>query len=170
MKYDRKTEASQGRGISEDLAQRLEGYISPLLETLTNMLDKRLVKTFLGFIAVIISFRGYGHGLLLSELGGYLMPPGQATAGKADQSLPLYRLRSALSRLWLLYPQISLYLCKIWDDSCLLNFYLSPAIIVTVGSQDKTGPIKTGGCRQSCPDPIITKPDNIRLPVAIHIC
>jgi hypothetical protein len=81
MKYGAKPERTQGRAISENVATRLEEYLAPLLASLNSMLDKRLVKTFLGLLAVIISFRGYRHGLLLSELGGYLLPPGQAPAG-----------------------------------------------------------------------------------------
>ena len=81
MKYGAKPERTQGRAVSENVATRLEEYLAPLLASLNSLLDKRLVKTFLGLIAVIISFRGYRHGLLLSELGGYLLPPGQAPAG-----------------------------------------------------------------------------------------
>jgi hypothetical protein len=67
MKYDGKSGEIQGRVISKDVAQGLEGYVSPLLETLNSSLDKRLVKTFIGLLGVIIRFRGYRHGLLLSE-------------------------------------------------------------------------------------------------------
>jgi hypothetical protein len=81
MKYDRKTEQVQGKAVSQEIATRLEDYLSSLLISLSELVDKRLVKTFLGLVGVIISFRGYRHGLLLSELGGYLMPPGQAPAG-----------------------------------------------------------------------------------------
>ncbi len=69
MKYDAKEAPGQGRTLSQDITTRLEAYVSPLLSQLTTLLDKRLVRTLLGLIAVIISFRGYRHGLLLSELG-----------------------------------------------------------------------------------------------------
>lgn len=81
MKYDAKEAQGQGRALSQDITTRIEAYVSPLLSHLTTLLDKRLVRTFLGLITVIISFRGYRHGLLLSELGGYLLPPGHAPAG-----------------------------------------------------------------------------------------
>lgn len=81
MNYDEKKANVQAKTLSEDVAKRLEVYLAPLVERLTGLLDKRLVRTFVGLIEVIISFRGYRHGLLLSELGGYLMPPGQAPAG-----------------------------------------------------------------------------------------
>ncbi len=45
------------------------------------MLDKRLVRTFLATIEVIITFRDRATGLLLSELGGYLETPDKAAAG-----------------------------------------------------------------------------------------
>lgn len=71
----------QAKALSQDIATRLEAYLAPLLSSLHAVLDKRLVRTFVRLIEVIISFRGYRQGLLLSELGGYLKPPGQAPAG-----------------------------------------------------------------------------------------
>jgi hypothetical protein len=81
MNYDEKQPQVQAKALSQDITKRLEAYVAPLLTSLHVVLDQRLVRTFLGLIEVIISFRGYRHGLLLSELGGYLMPPGQAPAG-----------------------------------------------------------------------------------------
>jgi hypothetical protein len=63
------------------LAQRLDGFLAPLLLYLDQMLDKRLVRTLAGLMRVIIVFRHSRHGLLLSELGGYLLPPAHAPAG-----------------------------------------------------------------------------------------
>lgn len=40
------------------------------------------MRTFLRLIEVIIGFRGYSQGLLLSELGGYLLNPSQAPGTK----------------------------------------------------------------------------------------
>jgi hypothetical protein len=45
------------------------------------LMDQRLVRTFAQTIVVIISFRHGEHGLLLSELGGYLLSPDRAPAG-----------------------------------------------------------------------------------------
>jgi hypothetical protein len=45
------------------------------------VLDKRLVRTFLASIQVMITFRDQANGLLLSELGGYLVTPDKAPAG-----------------------------------------------------------------------------------------
>jgi hypothetical protein len=55
-------------------------------------MDRRLVETFLALVIVLIMHRHRNHGLLLSELGGYLLPPEHAPAGtKRLQNL----LRSA---------------------------------------------------------------------------
>jgi hypothetical protein len=43
--------------------------------------DKRLVRTFLQTVAVMLTFGDRAHGLLLSELGGSLLSPAQAPAG-----------------------------------------------------------------------------------------
>jgi hypothetical protein len=63
------------------MSQRLEGFLGELLGWLDEKLDKRLVRTFMGLIQVILIFRDRPNGLLLSELGGYLLNPDQAPAG-----------------------------------------------------------------------------------------
>ena len=45
------------------------------------MLDKRLVRTFVHTLEAIIKFRHGNNGLLLSELGSYILNPSQAPAG-----------------------------------------------------------------------------------------
>src|SRR6266702_3018387 len=50
------------------------------------VLDKRLVRTSLATIEVIITFRDRANGLLLSELGGYLETPDKAPAGTKRRS------------------------------------------------------------------------------------
>ena len=67
--------------MSLALAQRLEAFLAPLLVYLDGQLDKRLVRTLGQLVQVIIEFRHASHGLLLSELGGYLLAPAQAPAG-----------------------------------------------------------------------------------------
>lgn len=44
-------------------------------------MDKKLVRTLLQLVGVIIQFRHSQSGLLLSELGGYLLTPERAQAG-----------------------------------------------------------------------------------------
>jgi hypothetical protein len=74
-------QGQQAQEWSDELGRELEEYLEPLLVGLNKLLDKRLVRTFLRLVEVIICFRGYGNGLLLSELGGYLLNPKQAPAG-----------------------------------------------------------------------------------------
>lgn len=68
-------------GISASLRQQLEGYVMPLLVALDAQIDKRLVRTVVLVIGAIIKLRHPGNGLVLSELGGYLLGPEQAPAG-----------------------------------------------------------------------------------------
>ena len=58
--------ASIAQGLTAQLAQ----FLFPLLVELDAVLDKRLVRTFVQSIAVILTFRDRANGLLLSELGG----------------------------------------------------------------------------------------------------
>ena len=66
---------------SQELADKLETFVSPLLVTLDKRLDKRLVRTFLRTLLAILTFRHSQYGLLLSELGGYILSPDKAPAG-----------------------------------------------------------------------------------------
>jgi hypothetical protein len=52
-----------------------------MLVRLKQRLDRRLVKTFLGLVMVILVHRHRTQGLLLSELGGYLLGAEQSRAG-----------------------------------------------------------------------------------------
>ena len=74
--------AQMGQGLAEALAR----FVFPLLVELDSLLDKRLVRTFLSTIQVIITLRDRANGLLLSELGSYLAAPGQAPAGTKRRS------------------------------------------------------------------------------------
>lgn len=67
--------------ISASLRQQLEGYVKPLLVALDAQIDSRLVRTVVLVIGAIIKLRHPGNGLVLSELGGYLLGPEQAPAG-----------------------------------------------------------------------------------------
>lgn len=67
--------------MSAELEGRLLGFLEPLLVVLDEQLDKRLVRTFVRTIMAILQFRHGRYGLLLSELGGYLLSPAQAPAG-----------------------------------------------------------------------------------------
>ena len=49
--------------------------VLPILVSLKQKLDHRLVNTFLGLVMAIIKHRLRNNGLLLRELGGYVRPP-----------------------------------------------------------------------------------------------
>lgn len=74
-------EYNEGQKASQALSERLVAYVAPLLGELDNKLDKRLVRTFLGLLQVILMLRHNRYGLLLSELGGYLLGVAHAPAG-----------------------------------------------------------------------------------------
>jgi hypothetical protein len=66
---------------SSEIEGRLLAFLEPLLLALDEVLDKRLVRTFVRTVIAIISFRHGTSGLLLSELGSYILNPAQAPAG-----------------------------------------------------------------------------------------
>jgi hypothetical protein len=63
------------------LHQRLITFLGPLLHYLDDQVDARLVRTFVATLTAILTFRHRAHGLLLSELGGYILSPDHAPAG-----------------------------------------------------------------------------------------
>jgi len=67
--------------VAYSLRWQLYAFVLPLLIVLDKALDRRLVRTFLCTLEAIIKFRHRAHGLLLSELGGYLLAPEHAPAG-----------------------------------------------------------------------------------------
>lgn len=72
---------SEEEKVSQEASEKLVEFVRPLLEQLDEQLDKRLVRTFLGLLQVILMLRHHRYGLLLSELGGYLLGARQAPAG-----------------------------------------------------------------------------------------
>lgn len=66
---------------SQAVLERLEHFVSSLLQRLDSQVDKRLVRTFLVTLSAILTFRHTRYGLLLSELGAYILSPDQAPAG-----------------------------------------------------------------------------------------
>src|SRR5258708_27186272 len=71
----------EAQQMAQGLAGDLALFLFPLLVPLDRLLDKRLVRTFVQTIQVILAYRDRVGGLLLSELGGYLLSPQQAPAG-----------------------------------------------------------------------------------------
>jgi hypothetical protein len=66
---------------AQELVNQLEVFVEELLVELDRWLDKRLVETFQRTLQAILMFRHSLQGLLLSELGGYILSPAQAPAG-----------------------------------------------------------------------------------------
>jgi len=83
--YDYDAALTQGKpaagGISDHLRELLRAFLSPLHPLLDAHLDLRLVRTFERLLEVLILFRHRSHGLLLSELGAFLLSPERAPAG-----------------------------------------------------------------------------------------
>ena len=67
--------------LAHTLRSHLVQFLRPLAERLAAQLDIRLVQTALDLVQVIITHRHRPLGLLLTELGGYLLSPAQAPAG-----------------------------------------------------------------------------------------
>lgn len=67
--------------LSQAVAQELAAFVAPLLLLLDEKLDQRLVGTFVRTLQAIVELRHNRYGLLLSELGGYILTPAQAPAG-----------------------------------------------------------------------------------------
>ena len=64
-----------------------------MLVILDRLLDKRLVRTFLSSLSLIIPFRDRVHGLLLSEMGGVLLDAEHERAGTKRLSNLLHSAR-----------------------------------------------------------------------------
>ena len=114
--------------VSRRLSDQLYGYSVSLLRRLSCQLDRRLVQTFFDLMRVILMHRHRNQGLVLSELGGYLMGMEHAPAGTKRISNLLHSLRwtSDLLEQWLWeqgdekvatcqHPRDDTYV--IWDES-----------------------------------------------------
>lgn len=66
---------------SKRLESQLLEFLDGFLGQLNRGLDRRLVSTFLGTLMAILCHRHRHNGLLLSELGGYLLGPERCQAG-----------------------------------------------------------------------------------------
>lgn len=118
------------RQQAEVLAGMCYQFTRPLLHSLYEKLDRRLVQTFLSLLMVIIIHRHRNHGLLLSELGGHLLGEEHAPAGtKRISNLlshPGWNAKDIDHYLWeqadqaieaRLNPKDDIYV--IWDESVI---------------------------------------------------
>ena len=67
--------------LAHTLRSHLVQFLRPVAARLASQLDIRLVQTALDLVQVILTHRHRALGLLLTELGGYLLSPAQAPAG-----------------------------------------------------------------------------------------
>jgi hypothetical protein len=79
--YEDKRRRQAKQDKSRVLEHHLYGFMGDLLWGLNEQIDRRLVSTFFGLVMAIIIHRHRNHGLLLSELGGYLLGPERCCAG-----------------------------------------------------------------------------------------
>ncbi len=120
----------EGRQQAEVVADLCYRFVKPLLESLHRKLDRRLVQTLLDLLLVIVIHRHRNQGLLLSELGGYLLDGEHAPAGtKRIHNLlchPGWQAQAISEYLWQqadqameqrLSPQEDVYV--IWDESVM---------------------------------------------------
>jgi len=106
-----------------DMAQGLYGalacFLAPLLIELDARIDKRLVRTFLQTVAVILTFRDRVNGLLLSEMGGYLDSPDKAPAGTKRLSHLLHCVKWSAEVIRQFLWQRATSRLKSWKDAGL---------------------------------------------------
>jgi DDE family transposase len=67
--------------LAHTLRAHLIQFLRPFAQRLAAQIDIRLVQTALDLVQVILTHRHRALGLLLTELGGYLLSPAQAPAG-----------------------------------------------------------------------------------------
>ena len=67
--------------MAQGLLGQLGRFLAPFVQPFDRVMDKRLLRTLVQTVQVILTFRDRINGLLLSELGGYLEHPGHAPAG-----------------------------------------------------------------------------------------
>lgn len=103
MQPDTTTPAEPEKLAPQELSHHFRGqlaaFLAPLLTELDARIDLRLVRTFLVTVEAILSFRHRNHGLLLSELGAYLLSPAQAPPGPSGSRTSLASLLTAPLRL-----------------------------------------------------------------------
>jgi DDE family transposase len=76
-----KRKATEKQEKSKALEEQLVKLLWPVLVEMKQRVDRRLVQTFLGVVLAILMHRHRNNGLLLSELGGYLLGAEQCQAG-----------------------------------------------------------------------------------------
>jgi hypothetical protein len=117
-------------GVSRLLEALCYTFCQDLLRTLDRQLDRRLVETFFAVVLVLLRHRHGMHGLLLSEIGGWLAGASAAVAGTKRLKNLLYSRKWAAALvadlLWQqadhtvsTLPQAGETPLVIWDESVL---------------------------------------------------
>ena len=97
--YKNKPNEAERQEKTQELEKKLVQELWPLLVGLKQKMDRRLVRTFLGLVMVILLHRHRNHGLWLSELGGYLLGPEHCQAGTKRISNLLHSQKWAAARI-----------------------------------------------------------------------
>jgi hypothetical protein len=105
--------------MAQGLYAGLAGFLAPLLIALDACIDKRLVRTLLQTVTVILTFRDRVNGLLLSELGGYLETPDKAPAGTKRLSHLLHCVKWSAELIRQFLWQRATDRLKSWTDAGL---------------------------------------------------
>jgi hypothetical protein len=87
------TSAPSTPALAHTFRERLKGFLAPLLARLDEQLDSRLVRTLGATVEVLLQNRHRSSGLLLSELGAFLLSPEKAAAGTKRLSNLLHSKR-----------------------------------------------------------------------------
>lgn len=108
---------------AEELAQglyaALAGFLAPLLMELDELMDKRLVCTFVQTVRVILPFRDRVNGLLLSEMGGYVDTPDKAPVSTKRLSRLLHCAKWSAELIQQFLWQRAARRLKAWKDAGL---------------------------------------------------
>jgi hypothetical protein len=75
------TSKAEKKQDSWELEEKCWKFLQPFLEQLHGLVDRRIVKTFLDLVMVILMHRNRNTGLLLSELGDHLLGGERGPAG-----------------------------------------------------------------------------------------
>jgi hypothetical protein len=105
--------------MAQGLYTALAQFLAPLLIELDAPIDKRLVRTFLHTVTIILTFRDRVNGLLLSEMGSYLDTPDKAQAGTKLLSRLLHGAKWSVKLIRDYLWQRASQQLSIWNDAGL---------------------------------------------------
>jgi hypothetical protein len=124
------TSKAEKKQDSREMENKCWEFLQPLLEQMHRLVDRRIVKTLLDLVMVILMHRNRNNGLLLSELGDHLLGGERGPAGVKRIASLLHSVKweslLILNYLWkcgdqkvkeLLGQKEAAYV--IWDESVL---------------------------------------------------